>query len=159
MPDVKSLAVFFFLLSISAIIFADFKEKTSQAPRHQCSFLKSLIDKQCREPDLQDGISVTVEKEQCKSKLRWLKIKIKGCKPMKVLSKECLGKCNSVWFPGPEKGELSCSGCFPAKYVQILVAFDCPKRKPRKLKQILPVVKSCKCQSFKCNARMHNSDK
>lgn len=158
MPNVKR-ATFCFLLSIPAFIFADFKEKTSPVPRHQCSFLKSLIDKQCREPDIKNGISVTVEKEQCHSKLRWLKIKIKGCKPIKVLSKECFGKCNSVWFPGLETGELGCFGCFPAEYVQLLLTFDCPKRKSRKLTQILPAVKSCKCQSFTCNSMMHKSEK
>ena len=150
MSGLVALASLLVLLFLPTLVKTNFKEKTSSGPRERCSFLKSLTDKQCREPELENGISINVKKEQCYSKLTWHKIKIKGCRPKKVLAKDCIGKCNSIWFPGPEKGELGCFGCFPADFVQLLVNFECPKRKPKKLARRILFVKNCKCRSFKC---------
>ena len=146
------LVTLFFLLFFPTLIHSNFKEKTSSGPRERCGFLKSLTDKQCREPELENGISINVKKEQCYAKLTWHKIKIKGCRPRKVLDKDCLGKCNSIWFPGLERGELGCFGCFPVDFVQLLVNFECPRRKPKKLVRRILFVKNCKCRSFKCTA-------
>ena len=146
------LARLFGLALLFAFTYAGLTERRQRGhdARQKCSFLKSLIDKRCKAPKLENGISIKVEKGQCYSKLKWHKINIKGCKPRKIMSRDCIGRCNSVWIPGPEIGKLGCVGCFPSEYEQSPVTFDCPKRKSKKLTRMVVLAKSCKCQSFKC---------
>ena len=158
MQILKKFATCIAIICMLEVTNADFKEKTNPLQRQQCSFLKSLTDRQCKEPELENGVSVALEKEHCYSRFKLRKVKMKGCIPRKVISKDCVGKCNSVWFPGPKKGELGCFGCFPAEHVQLPVTFDCPGRQPKKLTKTVQVAKNCKCQSFKCSALAQAAD-
>lgn len=126
-------------------------QKQAGAPKQKCSFLKALIDSSCEEPALENGLSIAVEKEECKSKWRLQKMQFKGCKPKKIMTKDCQGRCNSVWFPGPDIGNLGCFGCFPVAFIYSPVTFDCPARKAKTLTRMIPIVTKCECQNFKCS--------
>lgn len=129
--------------------------------KKNCSFIRTLIDRSCKEPEIKNGISVNVGKEKCFSKWRYHTMVIEGCRPMRIKSKDCLGRCNSVWFPGTEIGRLGCIGCFPAEYILSPVTFDCPGRKPNTFTRNIKIVTKCKCQSFKCFplVKLPNKDK
>eukprot|EP00795_Rhopilema_esculentum_P000934 gene933-10690_t len=125
-----------------------------QVTRTKCTFWKSLKDKTCDQPELENGVSVMVDKDRCFAKWKMESIKVRGCKVKKIMNRACKGWCNSIWFPDLEVGKLGCFGCFPRSVELVPLTLICPKRKLKKLKINIPIVKSCKCQSFQCATKL-----
>lgn len=135
---------------VSVFCSVDSTFQVIHASKKKCSFLKSLVDETCANHKVKNGISISVDKEQCLATWKTHTIKEKGCKTKTIVIKGCKGQCNSAWFPSLKIGYSGCSGCFPTKLDMIYVNLDCPGRDKKIMFKKVPMVKSCKCQSFKC---------
>ena len=148
MASCSSFVFFVLVFCISTPVDSTFQ--VIHASKKKCSFLKSLVDETCASHKVKNGISISVDKEQCTATWKIHTIKEKGCKTKKMLVKGCKGQCNSAWFPSLKIGLSGCAGCFPKSLGMIFVNLDCPGRDKKIMFKKVPIVQSCECQSFRC---------
>lgn len=144
----------FLLLVFLYVITARQIEKEKVPVKKKCGFLKSLVDKNCAHPKIENGLSMKVDKERCWSKYKSESIREHGCITVKIVNKVCRGFCNSVWMPGNDFGQSACFGCFPSAISMRDVVLLCPNRATKMINKSVPIIKQCSCQRFSCGPVM-----